>query len=169
MSHEGIRFVSPEQAQKEEREQRELPRETKEPVKVRVHKTEGTGLEIDWKDGHRSAWSFQWLRDACPCATCHEERQKSGRAPGEPRPKPSAPPPSHQPPADPGAHVVYQWQNPLLQIYKEPLKVEHVAPVGNYAISFTWNDGHKTGIYSWDYLRRHCLCEECKAGENQRA
>jgi|SRR6185437_3225702 len=162
MSHEGIRFVSPEQAEKEELEQRELPHAAKEPLKVRVHKTEGTGLEIDWKDGHRSAWSFQWLRDACPCATCHEERQKSGRAPGEPQSKPSAPPPVHEPAVAPGAHVTYQWQNPLLKLYKEPLKVERVAPVGNYAISFTWNDGHKTGIYSWDYLRRHCLCEECK-------
>ncbi len=83
MSHEGIRFVSKEQAQKEEFEQRELDREAKEPAKVRIHKTEGTGLEIDWKDGHKSAWTFAWLRNACPCATCHDEREKSGRAPGE--------------------------------------------------------------------------------------
>src|SRR6185437_13426852 len=69
MSHEGIRFVSPEEAEREEHAQRELPHDAKDPAKVRVHKTEGTGLEIDWKDGHHSAWSFQWLRDACPCAT----------------------------------------------------------------------------------------------------
>ncbi|MHB1843773.1 MAG: DUF971 domain-containing protein [Deltaproteobacteria bacterium] len=31
-----------------------------------------------------------------------------------------------------------------------PLKVE---PVGNYAISFVWSDGHTTGIYSWSTLR----------------
>jgi len=163
MSHEGIRFVSPEEAQKEEQAQRELPRDAKDPAKVRVHKSEGTGLEIDWKDGHHSAWTFQWLRDACPCATCVDERQKSGRAVGESRPKPAPPAQTQQPPTDPNAHVVYQWHNPLLQIYKEPLKVEHVAPVGNYAIQFIWNDGHRTGIYSWDYLRRHCQCDECKA------
>ena len=89
MSHEGIRLVSAEQARREEHENRELPRDAKEPAKVRVHKTEGTGLEIDWKDGHKSSWSFAWLRHACPCATCHDEREKSGRKPGEPKPQPA--------------------------------------------------------------------------------
>ena len=32
----------------------------------------------------------------------------------------------------------------------------------NYAISFVWNDGHSTGIYSWNFLREHCQCQECK-------
>lgn len=168
MSHEGIRFVSEEEAQKEERAERELPHNAKDPAKVRVHKTEGTGLEIDWKDGHHSAWSFEWLRDACPCATCVDERQKSGRKAGEPRPKPVAKTqPTQQAAAAPGSHVVYQWRNPLLQASVKapdaPLKVEHVAPVGNYAVKFVWNDGHRTGIYSWDYLRRHCQCEQCRA------
>ncbi len=31
-------------------------------------------------------------------------------------------------------------------------------PGGNYAIRFTWNDGHEHGIYSWDYLREWCPC-----------
>jgi DUF971 family protein len=139
MSHEGIRFVTKEQAQQEEHEQRELPNTAKEPVKVRVHKSEGKGLEIDWKDGHHSSWTFAWLRNACPCATCHDEREKSGRAPGEPKPQPAT----------------------LLPMYQAPARPESVTPVGNYALSFTWNDGHKTGIYSWDYLRRHCQCDEC--------
>jgi DUF971 family protein len=29
-----------------------------------------------------------------------------------------------------------------------------VAAVGNYAIQPTWSDGHSTGIYSWETLRR---------------
>jgi DUF971 family protein len=140
MSHEGIRIISKEHAQQEEHEQRELPHAAKEPIKVRVHKTEGSGLEIDWKDGHHSAWTFAWLRNACPCATCHEEREHSGRTPGEPKPQPAT----------------------LLPMYQAPSRPESVTPVGNYALSFTWNDGHKTGIYSWDYLRRHCQCGECQ-------
>ena len=80
MSHEGIRFVSEDEARNTSRQQ-ELSREAVEPAKVRVHKTEGTGMEIDWKDGHRSSWSFFWLRHGCPCATCHEEREATGRAP----------------------------------------------------------------------------------------
>ena len=47
---------------------------------------------------------------------------------------------------------------------------EHVNPdvaiagartVGNYALHFDWSDGHTTGIYSFDYLRRICPCATC--------
>ncbi len=31
-----------------------------------------------------------------------------------------------------------------------------IAPVGSYAVQFRWSDGHSTGIYSWDTLRRAC-------------
>ena len=33
--------------------------------------------------------------------------------------------------------------------------------VGNYALSFSFSDGHGTGIYSFEVLRRMCRCEEC--------
>jgi DUF971 family protein len=135
MSHEGIRIVSEEVARREMEAERELPREATEPAKVRVHKTEGTGMEIEWKDGHKSQWSFAWLRNACPCATCVEERQKSGRKPGEPK----------------------VGSKELLPMYQAPPRPESVTPVGRYAISFHWNDGHTSGIYSWDYLRRHSV------------
>ena len=72
MSHEGIRFVSADEAARSEKTNVKLHPETVTPAKVRVKQTEGTGVEIDWKDGHHSTWSFAWLRDACPCATCHE-------------------------------------------------------------------------------------------------
>ena len=144
MSHEGIRFVTKEQMEQEERLQREIPADARQPAKVRVHKSEGTGLEIDWKDGHHSAWSFAWLRYACPCATCDAEREQSGLPIGEPKPK----------------------EQTLLPMYQAPPRPESVTPVGNYALTFTWNDGHKSGIYSWDFLRRHCQCDECTA-ENQ--
>jgi len=48
---------------------------------------------------------------------------------------------------------------------------EHIAPdvaleaartVGNYALHFTFSDGHTTGIFSFDYLRRVCPCEVCR-------
>src|SRR6201996_3583142 len=140
MSHEGIRFVTEEEARRARLEERELSLDAKTPAKVRVHKPEGTGLEIDWKDGHRSQWSFRWLRDACPCATCNEERERDGRRPGEPKQAPKE----------------------LFALYKAPPLPENVTPIGRYAISFAWNDGHGSGIYSWDYLRRHCGCESCR-------
>jgi len=33
--------------------------------------------------------------------------------------------------------------------------------VGNYAVQFTWQDGHDSGIYAWDFLRELCRCAEC--------
>jgi DUF971 family protein len=32
--------------------------------------------------------------------------------------------------------------------------LESVELVGNYAIQFTWDDGHRFGIYPWEYLRQ---------------
>ncbi len=29
-----------------------------------------------------------------------------------------------------------------------------ITAVGSYAVQFEWSDGHSTGIYSWDTLRR---------------
>ena len=141
MSHEGIRFVSEETARQATAMERELPRDAILPERVRVNKTEGTGVEIEWKDGHRSHWKFPWLRDACPCATCIEEREVSGSEPGQPKPQPPA----------------------ALPLFKAPVRPKEVRPVGRYAIAFDWNDGHTSGIYSWHYLRSLCQCEVCKA------
>src|ERR1035438_5054896 len=98
MSHEGIRFVSKNQEAGETEANRPLARIAVTPEKVRVLLTEGKGLEIDWVDGHRSAWSFAWLREACPCATCVEQRNLEGRNPGQPQPKPAAVLPMYTPP-----------------------------------------------------------------------
>jgi len=139
MSHEGIRIVPKDEEGRTSEAERPLPRISVTPQKVRVLITEGKGMEIDWVDGHRSAWSFAWLRDACPCATCVEERKAEGRKIGQPKPKPTA----------------------VLPMYTAPAKPASAHPVGRYAIQFNWQDGHSGGIYSWDYLRRVCQCREC--------
>jgi DUF971 family protein len=36
-----------------------------------------------------------------------------------------------------------------------------ITPVGNYALHFVWSDGHDSGIYSFDYLRKLCPCPQC--------
>jgi len=141
MSHEGIRFVNAEKAARESAEEVRLHEDAVTPKKVRVMKSEGTGVEIEWKDGHQSAWDFAWLRNACPCATCHEEREKAGRPVGVAKPKTQT----------------------LLVMYEAPPRPVEVTPVGKYALKFKWNDGHESGIYSWEYLRRVCQCEVCRA------
>ncbi len=139
MSHEGIRMISPDARPAEE--STKLTGEAIEPVRVQVDKSGGTGMVIHWKDGHRSSWSFAWLRAACPCATCTEEREKAGLAPGQTRAKAA-----------------------LLPIYQAPVRPLEVSPVGNYALKFKWNDGHESGIYSWDYLRNVADVEALRQG-----
>ena len=144
MSHEGIRFLSQEEQARVNREEQragKLSKAALTPSKVRVLKTEGTGVEIDWEDGHHSQWNFAWLRNACPCATCVEERLNQKREPGEPKTKPVQ----------------------LLPLYEAPARPASAQPVGRYALQFNWQDGHSSGIYSWDFLRRHCQCGECTA------
>lgn len=132
MSHEGIRLISQEESRRATIAEQPLPPAATTPAKVRVALTEGTGLSIDWKDGHRSHWTFPFLRDACPCATCHEEREKTGRKPGEAKPAPKQ----------------------LFPIYTPPARPLEALPIGRYALKFKWADGHESGIYSWDFLRR---------------
>ena len=139
MSHEGIRIVSQQEAARENESAQPLPRIAMTPEKVRVLLTEGKGLEIDWQDGHRSAWTFAWLRDACPCATCVDERKNEGRKIGQSKSKPAE----------------------LLPMYKAPAKPASAHGVGRYALQFNWQDGHSGGIYSWEYLRRNCPCAQC--------
>jgi DUF971 family protein len=45
-----------------------------------------------------------------------------------------------------------------------PVQAVSIQPVGNYALSFHWSDGHSTGIYRFDFLRRICPCEDCRRG-----
>jgi ATP-binding protein involved in chromosome partitioning len=44
---------------------------------------------------------------------------------------------------------------PLLDPVRVPgdVRVEALQTCGNYAVAFSWSDGHTTGIYSWDYLK----------------
>lgn len=39
-----------------------------------------------------------------------------------------------------------------LQLGKEGVNIEQITPVGNYAVCLHFDDGHNTGIYSWDTL-----------------
>ena len=91
-----------------------------------------SGVQIDWKDGHHSEYTLEYLREKCPCATCTTGAHKPA-APGSPFP-----------------------------MYKKVLKMEGIEPVGRYALRFTWNDGHSTGIYSFEHLRDICPCPQCR-------
>lgn len=47
-----------------------------------------------------------------------------------------------------------------LQLGKENVTIERIEPVGNYAVSIHFDDGHNTGIYSWEELYRLAVNKE---------
>ena len=57
----------------------------------------------------------------------------------------------------PCAGCVDEWTNQrTLDTSKVPadVRVVRVEPVGNYALTFAFSDGHATGIYPWKLLRQ---------------
>ncbi|MBI1742524.1 DUF971 domain-containing protein [Candidatus Acetothermia bacterium] len=93
-------------------------------------------LSIDWRDGHASVFLLAYLRKSCPCALCKEDAHGLGLKRG----------------------IRLQPRPPLVN----EVKAVAIEPVGRYAIQIVWNDGHRTGIYSYDYLRKLCPCKDCK-------
>jgi len=112
----------------------------KKPTDVKVYVSTGTGVDITWSDGHQSHYDFAYLRDWCPCALCDEERRKKGELTEA---------------SGPGR------VSTLLPIYKPRPAARAASAVGSYAIQIEFNDGHSTGIYSFDYLRTICPCDAC--------
>ena len=108
----------------------------KKPAEVKVHVSDGTGVDIAWADGHKSHYDFTYLRDLCPCALCVDERTKKIGVP------------------------VSDMANPL-QLFKPRAAARSAKSVGNYALHIDFSDGHTAGIYSFDYLRTICPCSEC--------
>jgi DUF971 family protein len=104
------------------------------PYPTKLSRLSDDRLRIEWSDGRASEYTVRQLRDACPCATCREKRSV--------------------PPAQP----VSAGSGPqLLPILKPgeaaPLRITGMTPVGNYAYSIAFSDGHDTGIYSFERLR----------------
>ncbi|MDG6915830.1 MAG: DUF971 domain-containing protein [Nitrososphaerota archaeon] len=92
-------------------------------------------VKIVWSDGHESAHNNRSLREACPCAMCQGEPPAIGISP-----------------------VIR-----LTVAAPEGVAARSYAMVGRYAISFSWSDGHATGIYPYDYLLASCECAACLA------
>lgn len=55
----------------------------------------------------------------------------------------------HSPSAEVRGHSPEQA---VLQTGKEGVNIKDIEPVGNYAVKLVFDDGHDTGLYTWDYL-----------------
>ena len=104
------------------------------PKSIAVSRSRGI-LIIDWEDDHRSEFPLTGLRASCPCAECMGGHANMGKA-GSPD----------------------MLELPL--VGKQSDELVDLKVVGNYALQLSWADGHNSGIYSWDYLRELCPCEE---------
>ena len=85
----------------------------------------GHELAIHWNDGMESFLDLQYLRRACPCAACG----------GEP-------------------DVLGNIIRPNVSYSENSFELVGFQIVGGYAVQPRWADGHDTGIYSFQYLRR---------------
>lgn len=85
----------------------------------------GREVAIAWDDGVETYHPFENLRAASPSAANQGERDILGNQYGGDGAK-----------NFPGVEVV-SWER-----------------VGNYAVRFDFSDGHRTGLYSFDYLRK---------------
>lgn len=115
----------------------------KKPTSLKVHVTSGEGVDVAWADGHSSHFDFAYLRTKCPCANCKDERAREADSGGA------------------SATPVLATTD-ALPMFKPKLKARHAEAVGHYAIQIEYTDGHKAGIYSYEYLRGICPCEICK-------
>jgi DUF971 family protein len=98
---------------------------TPQPTKLEL--AQPSLLRITWSDGHIRDYPLRELRDKCPCATCRELR--------------------NAPPSSP-------LTLPIISAAEiAPLRITAMKPVGNYAYSIDFSDGHNTGIYTLESLR----------------
>ena len=85
----------------------------------------GTEVAVIWNDGRESYYPFAKLRAASPSAETQGERDILGQKHGGHGPK------------NFDDVVVTGWEQ-----------------IGNYALRFDFSDGHRTGLYSYEYLRK---------------
>ncbi len=92
----------------------------------------GSELAIKWADGSESFIPLEKLRRACPCAGCKGEMDILGNV----------------------------YRGPDVALPPTAFELVRITRVGGYAVQPVWADGHATGIYSFDYLRRVASAEE---------
>lgn len=85
----------------------------------------GAELAIQWNDATESYLPLERLRRACPCASCG----------GEP-------------------DVLGNVVRPHLTYTPASFELRRWDFVGGYALQPLWADGHGSGIYAYQYLRR---------------
>lgn len=50
--------------------------------------------------------------------------------------------------------------NPILQFGKINVGLDKLEPAGQYALKLSFDDGHDSGLFTWDYLEQLCLRQD---------
>lgn len=50
--------------------------------------------------------------------------------------------------------------NPILQFGKINVGLDKIEPAGQYALKLTFDDGHDSGLFTWEYLEQLCLRQD---------
>ncbi|RDH46261.1 gamma-butyrobetaine hydroxylase-like domain-containing protein [Zooshikella ganghwensis] len=48
----------------------------------------------------------------------------------------------------------------VLQTGKRLVNIQQIEPIGHYALKITFDDGHDSGLYTWDYLYDLCCHQQ---------
>ncbi len=112
------------------------------PKSITLNKQEGY-LEIIWQDDVTCRYPLGHLREACPCVECRGGHSKMGMA--------------HAP------------EDILKLVPRRSYVMIDLKMVGNYALQPFWDDGHDTGIYTWELLRYLCPREKALHTEAPRS
>ncbi len=100
---------------------------------ISLQRGDDGSITIRWDDGSEGRWSAAELRKTCPCATCREKKRKATDEPAAMKP----------------------LTLPVISAAEaRPLRVESMQPVGNYAYNIAFSDGHNSGIYPFELLRK---------------
>jgi DUF971 family protein len=86
----------------------------------------GSELAIKWQDGSESFLPLERLRRHCPCAGCRGEMDIMGNV----------------------------YKGPERSLTPESFQLTRLVNVGTYAVKPVWADGHSSGLFSFDYLKR---------------
>lgn len=95
------------------------------PLELKDVQLIGDELAMRWSDGLESYLPIERLRRACPCASCG----------GEP-------------------DVLGNISRPDVTYTGNSFELIGWQLIGGYALQPRWADGHSTGLYSFQYLRR---------------
>jgi DUF971 family protein len=86
----------------------------------------GQELAIRWEDGTESFVPLEKLRRYCPCAGCKGEVDIMGNL----------------------------YRGPERELTPRSFELRGLTRIGTYGIQPIWGDGHSSGIFAFDYLRK---------------